>query len=126
MINVDKPITDYYFSRTVIQKVLSVKELGIIYDSKMAFFEHCYALANKGFFHILLRCSHSRDRELQIKLFYRFVRPILEYNSPVWSPHLKQNIKTIEQVQKFFTKNLRVLKNIPYIQRLLVLNQPKL
>ena len=44
----------------------------------------------------------------------------------MWSPHLKQDTKTIERVQKFFTKNLRGLKNIPYSQHLLVLNQPNL
>ena len=77
-----------------------MKDLGIIFDSNMAFSEHYHVLASKGFscLYLLIGCFHSRDRELQIKLFNCFVRLILEYNSPVWSPHLKQDIKTIERV----------------------------
>ena len=111
-------------------KVLYTKDLGIVFDSKMAFSKHRHTLAiTRAFFsrlYLLLCCFHSRDRKLQIKLFYCFVRFILEYNSPVWSSHLKQNIKIIARVQKFFTKNLRGLKNNSYSQRLLVLNLPNL
>ena len=63
----------------------------------MTFVEHCHALANKGFFRLyLLRCFHSHNYELKIKLFNCFVRFILEYNSPVWSAHLKHYIATID------------------------------
>ena len=33
-----------------------------------------------------------------------YVRPVLEYNSVTWSPHLKQDIMMIEKVQRRFTK----------------------
>ena len=42
---IDKLTTDYNFSGAVIQQVLSMKDLGIIFDSKMTFSEHCHALA---------------------------------------------------------------------------------
>ena len=73
---------------------------------------------------MLLRCFQSRDRILQMKLFNTFVRPVLDYNSPIWSPHLFKNIISVEHVQRNFTKNLRVLKCIPYNKRLLLLEQP--
>ena len=84
---VNKPTTDYYSSSTVIQKVLPTKNLSIIFDFKMAFSKHWHALANKGFYLVclLLRCFHSRNHELQIRLFNCFVRPILKYNWPVQS-----------------------------------------
>ncbi len=123
-----KPTVDYCILGVPLQKVLSTKDLGIIFDSKLTFSEHCNAVSNKGFrrANMLLRCFHSRDRVLQINLFNTFVRPILEYNSPVWSPHFVKDITTIERVQKYFTKNLRGLKLIPYKQRLVMLNQPSL
>ena len=63
---IDKPATEYYFSVTGIQNVLSTKDLSIIFDSKMAFSKHCHVLANKGFSRLysLLRCFHSRAHEL--------------------------------------------------------------
>ena len=47
-----------------------------------------------------------------------YVRPLVEYNSVVWSPHLKRDIVAIEKVQKRFTKRLVGLKGLPYAERL--------
>ena len=75
---------------------------------------------------MLLRCFHSRDRILQMKLFNTFVRLILAYNSFVWFPHLVKDTSATERVQKFFIKRLKGLKNVAYSHRLTILNQPTL
>ena len=36
-----------------------------------------------------------------LKLYLTTVRPQLEYASSVWDPYLKEDIETIERVQKF-------------------------
>jgi ribonucleases P/MRP protein subunit RPP40 len=125
---VDRPSCDYYISGVRLQKSVSTKDLGVVFDSKLSFSEQCHTVANKGFTRVnmLLRCFHSRDRDLQIRLFNAFVRPILEYGSPIWSPHLKQDITVIERVQKHFTKCLRGLSNLTYAERLSKLNQSSL
>jgi len=49
------------------------------------------------------------------------VRPILEYNSVVWSPSLMNDIDLIlliEKVQMRFTKRLCELKDLCYVERL--------
>ena len=46
--------------------------------------------------YMLLRCFHSHDRILQMKLVYEFVHPTLEYNSSVWSPHLVKENKRVQ------------------------------
>jgi len=43
-----------------------------------------------------------------------YVRPVLEYNSVTWLPHLKQDIRRIEKVQRRFTKGLRGFKDLAY------------
>jgi len=43
-----------------------------------------------------------------------YVRPVLEYNSVTWLPHLKQDIRRIEKVQRRFTKRLRGFKDLAY------------
>ena len=79
---------------------LSVKDLVDMFYSKLLFSDHCNSIANKAYIRakMLLRCFHSRDRILQMKIFNTFVRPILKYNSPVWSPNFIKNIRAIERV----------------------------
>ena len=64
---------------------MSTKDLGVVFDYKLTFCEQYHNVANEGFARVNthLRCFHSRDRNIQIKLFNTFVRPILEYASPV-------------------------------------------
>jgi len=50
------------------------------------------------------------------------VRPLLEYSSQVWSPHLLCNIDRIESAQRHFTKSFPGLKDLPYPERLRALN----
>jgi len=54
------------------------------------------------------------------------VRPLLEYNSVIWSPSLIKDIDLIEQVQRRFTKRLRCLDGVAYTDRLKRLNLPSL
>ena len=42
----------------------------------------------------------QKNPDLFSKLYKSLVRPILEYSSPVWSPHLKKDIATLEKVQR--------------------------
>ena len=72
---------------------------------------------------MLLKCFHTKDRSLQWKLFSVFV---LLYNSPIWSPHFVKDIAVIERVQKYFSKNLKGLRNKPYKERLSILKLPTL
>ena len=54
------------------------------------------------------------------RAFIVYVRPLLEYNSVVWSPYYKQDIETIERVhvQRRFSKRLPGLKEFTYEERL--------
>jgi len=47
-----------------------------------------------------------------------YVRPIVEYNSIVWSPYTVKDIQTIERVQRRFTKRLPGLSQCSYQERL--------
>ena len=53
-----------------------------------------------------------------MKAFKTYVRPLLEYNSSVWSPHLLRDINSIERVQRRFTKSLRGMHDPCYDERL--------
>ena len=55
-----------------------------------------------------------------VKMFTSRVRPILEYNCELWSPHNLQDIDRIESVQRSFTAKIFGLENFSYWDRLAV------
>jgi len=63
-----------------------------------------------------------RSVEFLCKLYVVFVRPIIEYGSSVWNPHLLEDCDRIERVQKFFTRRLPGMGNLSYIERLIAAN----
>jgi len=52
------------------------------------------------------------------KAFVTYIRPILEYNSILWSPNLVYLIDLIESVQHKFTKRINSLVSVPYSNQL--------
>jgi len=64
------------------------------------FYDHIATIAQKGHqrANLIHRCFTSKDRNLIVKAFITYVRPVLEYNSPVWSPTSKNEIRGIEAV----------------------------
>ena len=74
----------------------------------------------------ILKCFASRDNALYVRAFVVYVRPILEYNSVVWSPWLKQDIDQIEKVQRRFTERLVGMKDLNYDERMHRLGLPSL
>ena len=71
---------------------------------------------------IIHRCFVSRNVDLLVRAFITYVRPLLEYNSVTWSPHLKYDIERIEKVQRRFTKRLHGFSGLSYNDRLKQLN----
>ena len=60
----------------------------------------------------------SCDIHLLVRAFVTYVRPVVEYNTVIWSPFNKCDIKRVEKVQWLFTKWLPGLKDLTYSQRL--------
>ena len=49
---------------------------------------------------LLKRTVGSKNKDIFSILYKSLVRPILEYASPVWSPHLAKDIHEIEKVKR--------------------------
>ena len=101
-------------------RTTSARDLGIIFDSCLNFDEHINTIVKKAHnrANLILKCFQSRNRQILIRAFTIYVRPLLEFNSPVWSPSLIRQINILENVQRSFTKRLPGLKNLTYHQRL--------
>ena len=101
-----------------------VSDLGILIDHKLLFNQHIAHIVHKARIRarLILRSFVSRDCNILTKAFVTYVRPLLEYCSPIWSPSSISNIKKIEATQRNFTKKLYLLSNCSYYDRLLNLN----
>jgi len=104
-------------NNTVLQSVNCVRDLGVIVDCHLKFDAHISLIVRKAMLksRLILQCFSSRNKDLMLKAFFTYVRPFLEYCSPVWSPHLKYLIDRIESVQKnFYQKATRLMeRSIP-------------
>jgi len=59
-------------------------------------------------------------------IFNVYVRPLVEYNSVVWSPYRKCDIVAVENVKRKFTKRLPGFVEHSYSKRLSLLKLPSL
>ena len=76
--------------------------------------------------YLIFKSFQSRNTELLVRAFKTYVRPLLEINSQVWSPHLLKDIRRLDTVLRRFTKNLDGLHTFPYTERLTLFNLERL
>ena len=70
-------------------------------DSHLSFSQHIEKITCKAHqrANLIHGCFVSKQRDLLVKAFITYARPILQYNSPLWSPTLKKDIISIESVE---------------------------
>ena len=108
--------------------VFEEKDLGVIIDMELTFGEHIATKVNKanGIMGLIRRTFSFLDGESFKMLYTSFVRPHLEYANPVWSPHLRKQIRMLENVQERATKLVDGMKHLSYPERLKKLDLPTL
>ncbi|KAK6010662.1 hypothetical protein OSTOST_24285 [Ostertagia ostertagi] len=70
------------------------------------FSEHIDNVVKKAYtvLYLIFRNFRSKDLNSLLALYKAYVRPHLEYCSPIWSPILKKDIHKLEKVQQTFTR----------------------
>jgi hypothetical protein len=96
---------DYSINDVKLDDVNSIRDLGVIIDSKLTFVNHIDRMTSSarsvlGF--VKRRVKDFDDPYICKTLYCALVQPILEYASVVWSPHHKIYSDKIESVQKQF------------------------
>lgn len=115
---------DYALEGETLPSVQEIRDLGVIMDSRLGFSSHFANISAKAHQRagLILRCFKSRDPQLLFRAFTVYVRPLLEYCSPIWSPTYKSDVNKIEAVQRRFTKRLRGFTYLSYFERLRILH----
>ena len=74
----------------------------------------------------MARSFSYRSKEVWLRLYRIYVRPILEYAVQAWSPWLAKDIKVLEDVQRRAIRMTSGLKGKTYEERLLEVGMPTL
>ena len=110
-----------------LQNVDFIKDLGIIISSNSKWHNHINAIYSEAAYssYHLLKSFRTKNIFILKKLFTTYTRPILEFNTPVWSPYLAKDISRIESIQRVFTRRAFLKCGIyftSYQDRLIKLN----
>ena len=119
----DQLADEFVLCGNVLNNVDIVNDLGVLIDKHLTFTEHIGKVVQKATqrCYLIFKSFQSRDKDILLRAFTTYVRPLLEVNSPVWSPHLLRDIRRIESVQRRFTKKLAGLYELRYDERLKLL-----
>ena len=121
--------TPYKIDQQVeIQKSKTVKDLGVNISENLSFDEHITKITNeaKRFAGWIFRVFKSRRPEIILLLYNTYVRPRLEYCSPLWSPYQKRHQYQIEAIQRTVTSRILGTEGLNYWERLKYLKIPSL
>ena len=110
-----KYVHRYMLNGHKLDHVEEKKDLGIIFDSELIFEKHFADKIKKAnqMAGIVRRSFTFLDPNLFKTLFTTFVRLHLEYGQAIWSPHIKKNIKSIENLQRRATKSVDEKLQLP-------------
>jgi hypothetical protein len=112
---------DYYMGGSILERVNSFKDLGILVDNKLSWVCHITELKAKAFRNLgFIKRVLGPRAPLEVKklLYIMYVRSILLYCSQVWSPWRKSDLCMIESVQRQATKYLTNYRDMSYVERL--------
>lgn len=104
---INSPIlTDYTIGQEHLQRVNEIRDLGILFDSHLNFNSHISMITSKAFRNLgfLIRNSNSFKVSTVKILYCSLVRSVLEYLSPIWSPHYTLHVHSIERIQRKFLR----------------------
>ena len=108
--------SQFFIDNHPVEEVSNMKDLGVIISSDLKWSTHidsiCHSASTTSF--QLIKIIKSANIWTWLRIFKTYIRPKLEYNTPVWPPYMLKDIKRVESVQKRFTKIAFQKCNIPF------------
>jgi hypothetical protein len=107
-------------SGSPLERVNEVKDLGVLFNSKLNFSSHISSIVSKAKqrLYLLFKAFSASNVDALLLAFKTYILPILEYCSPVWNPCLVGDIVKLESVQRAFTRRLSCCQQLAYCDRL--------
>lgn len=98
---------NYNMENEILERKSTIKDLGIIFDSKFTFNDHIISICKTSYSLVgfIKRSSVYFENPNSLKLlFFAVVRTKLEYGAVIWYPHVGYLLEMIENIQKKFLK----------------------
>ena len=119
-------VHDYQLNETSINCRDHYKDLGVIFSHDLSWSKHISSIVAKAYKTLALirRTFHHSTTSVSVRktLYMSLIRSQLTYCSPVWRPHLIEDINILEKVQRRATKWILRDYSSDYKVRLTTLN----
>jgi len=97
-----------------------IRDTGVYHDCRLKYDKHICLIVQNAYKRavLILKCLHTREKDVLKLAFITYVRPLLEFTCHVWAPKYNYLIDKVESVQRFFTRRIRGLEKLSYSERL--------
>jgi hypothetical protein len=114
------PSRNVVVNNTDIAATDTIRDLGLIVSRDLKQSSHCEALASKAFrvSNLIFRTFKSRNRDFLVGMLKVYVLSLFNHCSVLYNPHLLQDIRLLESVQRRYTKRIPGFRHLPYLSRL--------
>ena len=99
-------------------------DLGVKVDGKLKFHDHIRSTANvcNALSTNIFSSTLCRQTNFILTTYKSLIRPKLEYGSAIWNLGYLGDLRSLERVQRRWTRQIQGLENISYADRLRILN----
>lgn len=98
---------NYSINQTILEHVGTFKDLGVVIDQTLSWSPHVQTIVNKTrkVCNMVKRSvGFNAPTNVKLQLYKSLCRSNLEYCSELWSPHVINDVKNIESVQRNMTR----------------------
>lgn len=120
----NNPAQTYFIDGIPLKHVSSHSDLGVVINSELTWSEQTLQQVKKAnsFGYMMSKAFGSFNPAMTATLFKTYIRPILEFANPVWSPALVRDISMMENVQRRFSRLPYGLQRPSYEERLEIMH----
>ena len=110
----------YTLGNATISFVPEHKDLGVTVDRQLKFHSHINRITKtcNGISNNILSSTLCREANFMLNIFTTHIRPNLEYGSCIWNCGYMGDTRSLESVQRRWTKKITGLRDLSYAQRL--------
>jgi len=110
----------YALNGVPLENVGTFRDLGVVVDKTLSWSPHIEGIiskAKKVCAMVRRSLGYKAPSNVKLQLYSSLCRSKLEYSSQVWSPYTKQDIKSVEAVQRGMTRYITCNKDLTYTDR---------
>ena len=116
----NNPNFKYRINNHELAVTASERDLGVIFSSDLKWKQQVTTCVSKAnlMLGLIKKTFVSFDVKLVRSLYASYIRSLVEFSVPIWCPHLKSDINSLEKVQHRVTRLTAGFRKLAYAERL--------